>query len=120
MRVTHGCIRMFPEDIEFAFGHIPVGTPVRIIDEPYKFGWYEGQLLMEAHEPLENPAAEEGGVVGVSALTRLTELYVAATGERRIEVDWDRVEALHRAADGIPRRVDAAGDGGGTLVADSE
>jgi len=96
-----------------------VGTPVRIIDEPYKFGWYGGQLLMEAHEPLEN-AAEEGAEAGVSALTRLTELYVAATGERRIEVNWDRVEALHRAADGVPRRVDAAGDGSETLVADRE
>jgi len=117
MRVTHGCIRMFPEDIEFAFERIPVGTPVRIIDEPYKFGWYEGQLLMEAHEPLEN-APEAAAASGVSALTRLTELYVAATGERRIEVDWDRVEALHRSADGIPRRVDAAGVGNETLVAE--
>lgn len=119
MRVTHGCIRMFPEDIEFAFGRIPTGTPVRIIDEPYKFGWYDGQLLMEAHEPLESPAETDDAAPVVSTLTRLTELYVAATGERRIEVDWDRVEALHQAADGIPRRVDAARVGE-TLVADQD
>lgn len=110
MRVTHGCIRMFPEDIEFAFERIPVGTAVRIIDEPYKFGWYDGQLLMEAHPPLESAAPGEGEemTAAVSPLTRLTRLYVAATAERQVEVDWDRVESLHVAADGIPQRVDAA------------
>lgn len=38
MRVTHGCIRMFPEDIQFLFDQISVDTPVRIINEPVKVG----------------------------------------------------------------------------------
>ncbi len=134
MRVTHGCIRMFPEDIEFVFDRIPVGTPVRIIDEPYKFGWYDGQLLMEAHLPLDNAAADGGAdgeqevggsedgeteTAAVSPLTRLTRLFVAATEGREVEVDWGLVESLHVAADGIPRRVDAAGDED-VLVADKK
>ena len=39
MRVTHGCIRMFPEDIGFLFNLVAVNTPVRIINQPVKVGW---------------------------------------------------------------------------------
>ncbi|MBL8259707.1 MAG: L,D-transpeptidase family protein [Candidatus Competibacteraceae bacterium] len=53
MRVTHGCVRMYPEDIEHLFGIVPVGTPVRLIDQPVKVGRLNGEWLVEAHEPLE-------------------------------------------------------------------
>jgi L,D-transpeptidase ErfK/SrfK len=53
MRVTHGCIRMYPEDIEKVFDDIPVGTPVRIVNQPVKVGWLAGSLFIELHPPLE-------------------------------------------------------------------
>jgi len=53
MRVTHGCIRMYPEDIEKIFDDIPVGTPVRIINQPIKLGWLADSLFIELHPPLE-------------------------------------------------------------------
>jgi L,D-transpeptidase ErfK/SrfK len=53
MRVTHGCIRMYPEDIEKVFDDIPVGTPVRIVNLPVKVGWLAGSLFIELHPPLE-------------------------------------------------------------------
>jgi L,D-transpeptidase ErfK/SrfK len=53
MRVTHGCIRMYPEDIEKVFDDIPVGTPVRIVNQPIKLGWLAGSLFIELHPPLE-------------------------------------------------------------------
>ncbi len=53
MRVTHGCVRMYPEDIEQLFGIVPIGTPVRLIDQPVKVGRFDDELLVEAHEPLE-------------------------------------------------------------------
>lgn len=40
MRVSHGCIRMLPEDIEELFAAVPTGTPVRIINQPFKLGWW--------------------------------------------------------------------------------
>ena len=36
MRVTHGCVRMYPEDIERLFGMVPVGTTVRLVDQPFQ------------------------------------------------------------------------------------
>ena len=53
MRVSHGCIRMLPEDIEYLFPQVPVGTPVQIINQPVKAGWYGGELYVEVHPPLE-------------------------------------------------------------------
>jgi len=53
MRVTHGCLRMYPEDIERLFENIPVGTPVHLINQPIKLGWFAGSLFVELHPPLE-------------------------------------------------------------------
>jgi L,D-transpeptidase ErfK/SrfK len=53
MRVTHGCLRMYPEDIERLFVDIPVNTPVHIVNQPVKVGWLAGSLFIELHPPLE-------------------------------------------------------------------
>ncbi len=57
MRVSHGCVRMLPEDIEDLFPDIDVGTTVRIINQPAKVGWFGGDLYLEVHPPLEEDQA---------------------------------------------------------------
>jgi len=52
MRVSHGCVRLFPEDIEYLYEQLPIGTPVRIVNQPYLVAWQQGELLLEAHPPL--------------------------------------------------------------------
>ncbi len=56
MRVSHGCVRLYPEDIARLFPEVPLDTPVTIVNEPWLAGWRDGQLLLEAHTPL----AEDG------------------------------------------------------------
>lgn len=113
MRVTHGCIRMFPEDIEYLFEYIPVNMPVRIINEPVKFGWDGDELLLEVHRTLERPVEEgiadeqvDGDVVVeeplANALTSLTQKFIAATRDRRGQLDWVLAERMIERADGIP------------------
>lgn len=61
MRVSHGCVRLFPEDIAHVYDRVPVGTPVRIVNQPVLFGWDGNELYLEAHAPLvedERPWAE--------------------------------------------------------------
>ncbi|MCC8996950.1 MAG: L,D-transpeptidase family protein [Nitrosomonas sp.] len=53
MRVSAGCIRMYPEDIESLFDKISTGTQVRVINEPIKLGWVLDSLFIELHPPLE-------------------------------------------------------------------
>ena len=50
--VSHGCIRLYPEDIEELFNEVKVGTPVEIIYEPVKIGFQEGHIFVEVHPDL--------------------------------------------------------------------
>ena len=125
MRVTHGCVRMFPEDIEYLFGHIDISTRVRIINAPVKMGWNGDQLVMEAHrvlettsptvddpfedvtqEKLEQAEARRAAAVANEVirdpLTFVTEQYITATGERAGQLDWHLAEEVVGRADGIP------------------
>lgn len=57
MRVTHGCLRLYPEDIESLFHAVPVDTPVEIVNQPVKLGWLADTLYLEVHPPLEEDQA---------------------------------------------------------------
>jgi L,D-transpeptidase ErfK/SrfK len=50
--VTHGCIRLYPEDILLLYSMVPVGTPVNIIYEPIKIGSNQGRIFIEVHEDI--------------------------------------------------------------------
>ena len=76
MRVSHGCVRLYPENIEFLYELVAVGEAVTIINEPYQFGQRDGMLYFEAHKPLEDdlqPADER--------LAQLLDKQVDATGQ---------------------------------------
>lgn len=103
MQVTHGCIRMYPEDIEWLFPQIPVGFPVRIVNEPYKFGWAGDGLYLEVHPTLEGDEHSDD-----HGMTRLMQLYVRATDQRPARVDWPLVEEVFQAKLGFPVRVGVA------------
>jgi L,D-transpeptidase ErfK/SrfK len=53
MQITHGCVRMYPEDIEDLYNSVAVGTPVYIVKQPIKVGWLNNVLYIEAHPDLE-------------------------------------------------------------------
>jgi hypothetical protein len=52
MNVSHGCVRLYPEDIERLFMKTPVGTPGRFVYQPIKFGWRGDALYVEVHDDL--------------------------------------------------------------------
>ena len=53
MRSSHGCIRMYNEDIEVLFKRTQRGTPVHIVNQPVLAGWRDGVLYLEVNRPLE-------------------------------------------------------------------
>lgn len=53
MRVSHGCMRMYPDDIEQFFPTVKVGTPVNIVNQPIKVGWHHDTLYMEVFPEME-------------------------------------------------------------------
>jgi L,D-transpeptidase ErfK/SrfK len=103
MQVTHGCIRMYPQDIRWIFPQVPVGTTVEIVNQPYKFGWSGDELYLEVHPSLEGDTHAE-----THGMTLVTEAYVRATATRPARIDWDLVEEAYRGKLGIPVRVGTA------------
>jgi len=55
MRVSHGCIRMYSEDIKELAQLVSLGTPVAIINQPTKWGALGNSSLLEAHHPILEP-----------------------------------------------------------------
>jgi len=48
--VSHGCTRLYPEDIKKLFAMVPMGTKVEYIYEPAKIGFREGRVYLSVHE----------------------------------------------------------------------
>ncbi|MCO6429720.1 MAG: L,D-transpeptidase family protein [Deltaproteobacteria bacterium] len=100
LRVTHGCIRMYPEDIMELFSLVDVGTPVNIIDHAVKVGRRGDLVYLSVHralDPEERPRDE----------LRLGD--VAAEINERLDgaarIDYAAVMGVYDAGDGIPRPV---------------
>ena len=112
MPVTHGCIRMFPEDIEALFPSVPVGTPVVILHQPNKAGWLGPVLYVEVHPPLEGSETSES-----LSLTNVTRMLVAAAKDRALNIDWAQAEQIFRRASGIPEALNGPTDRARTAAA---
>jgi L,D-transpeptidase ErfK/SrfK len=97
LRVSHGCVRLYPEDIARLFPEVPVGTPVRIINEPYLAGWRNNQLYLEAHQPLSEDTRRWNG-----NLKPLEKVVAAKAAGLPVEPSWEKVDIIAREARGIP------------------
>lgn len=97
MRVTHGCIRMYPEDIEAAYNTIPVGATVRIVNEPYKIGVSGGKIYLEVH-----PMLDEDHAHFRDEFTLVVNLVIQKTKARAVELDWNALKETVAKKDGIP------------------
>jgi len=97
MAVTHGCIRMYPEDIAALFPQVPVGTPVWLINEPVKVAYVDGQLLLEAH-----PTVDAQGQTMAPDVQLLGQYLDKALGKTTAAIHWDYAIETLKAAQGMP------------------
>jgi L,D-transpeptidase ErfK/SrfK len=95
MNVSHGCIRLYPEDIERLFEKVKVGTPGRFVYQPIKFGWRGDSLYVEVHDDLyaKYPGLWKHAVAEVRRL---------GLGD---DVDARKLEKAVEAKSGIPTYV---------------
>jgi L,D-transpeptidase ErfK/SrfK len=100
MQISHGCVQMYPEDIEVLFKKTSVGTPVRIIHQPYLTAWHDNMLYLEANEPLDKWSASK-----LQLKKQVLKDLRKLSKQRNASVDWDKAEAVIQRADGIPTPV---------------
>ena len=105
MAVTHGCIRMYPEDIAALFPLVPAGTKVRLVNEPVKVAWVQGQLLLEVHPPVD----AEGQSIDPD-LQVLEPLLDQELGNDTAAIHWDLARDTLAAATGLPTLVGLAAE----------
>lgn len=99
MRVSHGCFRMLNNNVLELAGMAPVGTKLRIINEPYKFGVSGGKVYLEAHAPLDDhgePSLVDKHTAVINALLKRDDLV------NQLRLDWDVVREVVAAEDGLP------------------
>ena len=73
MRVSHGCVRLYPENIETLYPLIARGDAVTIVNQPYLVGSLNGELYLESHPPLEDDT--------ISPDTHLHEIFATTAWE---------------------------------------
>lgn len=112
MQISHGCVQLYPEDIEVLFKQAKVGMPVRIVHQPYMTAWDQDMLYLEAHEPLEKWAKQKPTL----KKKLLKDLRKIST-QKQLTVDWDKVERVLQRADGIPTPILTASPDIGELTA---
>lgn len=96
MRVSHGCVRLYPENIELLYSLVNVGEAVRIINEPYLSGWANGDLYFESHQPLEDDA--------VSPETHLQDVFASQPELSEISAQ-NAVRTIAADVKGVPIRI---------------
>ncbi len=100
MRVTHGCIRLYPRDIEALFHQVDVGTHVRIINQPFKVGWRDGLLYVEVHPPLAEDTEKFR-----DRFTHIINQVIRGANGRQPDIDWERLQAVVASENGMPERI---------------
>lgn len=101
MRVTHGCVRMYPEDIETLFDVVTVGTPVQIINQPIKVGWLDGTLYLEVHPPLAEDGVKYGDIMQV-ALDAISDAIAEENTKYRVMLSDSAIKTAIEEQNGIP------------------
>lgn len=97
MRVSHGCVRLFPENIEKLFAQVEIGTRVRIVNQPYLFARSGVDLVLEAHAPLG-----EDGRDWQIGLVQQARAGLIGYAEEVAALDEERIDRIASEARGFP------------------
>ena len=97
--ISAGCIRLYNADVTELYQYVKTGTPVRILHQPYKAGFQNGRLYLEAHVPV-NIGESPSDLNMISA-----ERSVLAATHDKDNINWDSVRQIIEQQNGVPEPV---------------
>jgi L,D-transpeptidase ErfK/SrfK len=97
MQISHGCVQLYPEDIEVLFKKVSAGMPVRIVHQPYLTAWDRNMLYLEANDPLQKWAKDKPRLK-----KQLLKQLHGISSKKNVAIDWDKVDRIIQRSDGIP------------------
>jgi L,D-transpeptidase ErfK/SrfK len=110
LRSSHGCIRLYPEDIAQLFELTPVGTQVRVVNQPFVFGWHAGSLHIQAYDVLEDDTRDWKKAQVKLLKKDLAERIQKELAARDEKIDWEAVTQLTHEPRGIPVSISGGPD----------
>ena len=101
--VSHGCIRMYPEDIERLFREVSVGAPVRTVNQPATAGWVGDRLYLEVYpSKTQTEEIDTAHLVSFEPAPGVRSVVRAAAGRYAEAVDWGAVDKAAQGRTGAP------------------
>ena len=102
MQVSHGCFRMYNEDIGWLAYEVSKGTPVRIVREPVKVGMRGNEVWLEVHRPEEIYSAGDRDELWQTVSRKIENLRERLPG---VQMKRSAIESAVELADGLPRMI---------------
>jgi len=97
MRVSSGCIRLRPDDIESLFNSVPENTRVQIINQPVKYAVEpDGKRYIEVHQPLSHREQDDPQTMPITLPVQVKRFIHSD------ENDSEMVEAALKRRSGMP------------------
>lgn len=105
-RASAGCIRMYPEDVEEIYPNVPIGTAVKVKDEPVKIAWVGDALYLEVH-PTQSQAdqVETHGYFERQLPENLIDRVMQAAGKEKGRLNWQAIDQAGMERRGYPIQV---------------
>ena len=117
LRSSHGCIRLYPEDVEKIFAMVNPGTTVTVVNQPFVFGWHEGELYLQGFDVLEDDKRDWSKAQPKLLSKTLSKRIQAELAARKSTVDWQRVAQITKDPRGLVVSVSASDSGEEALIA---
>lgn len=95
--VSHGCIRLYDEHIATLAEMVPRGTPVHIVNQPFKLGWRGSDLYIESHQDMYTKTSRDVYVAQVRK----------ATSGKHGSVDWQLLDQELQGPTGVPVKLES-------------
>ena len=102
LRSSHGCIRLFPEDVELLYELVKPGEKVTVVNQPFVFGWHGDVLHLQAFDVLEDDPRDWRNATKRLLSRNLADKIERRLRERREQVDWEAVQRLAHDPHGVP------------------
>jgi len=99
MEISHGCIRLFPEDIDYIFQLTDIGTEVILLDQPIKTARIQNDIYLQVH-----PSYSKEHDYSLEKIRIQIELLIN-NQDGLIQINWDSVENLLKAQNGLATKV---------------
>ena len=97
MQISHGCVQLYPEDIEVLFKNASIGLPVKIVHQPYLVAWHQNNLYLEANEPLQKWEHEQPKLK-----KQLIKQLKVISSKKNVSIDWKTVDDVIKKSSGVP------------------